>query len=78
MTHRASVVLDVDVEYEGQMHRATYFVEGDVVHARVGGRVLISPLAGGDAQEKVRTLMMGHLLIGTRRARQATSWTTHT
>ena len=75
MTDRQSVVLDVDVEHEGQTHRATYFVENDVVHARVGGKVLLSPLGGGDAQEKVRTLLLGHLLLETRKARQAMSWT---
>lgn len=78
MTHRQSVVLDVDVEHEGQTHRATYFVEGDVVHARVGGRVLASRLGGSDAQEKVRTLLMGHLLIEARKARQAISWSPRT
>ena len=78
MTDRQSVVLDLDVEHEGQTHRATYFVENDVVHARVGGKVLLSPLGGGDAQEKVRTLLLGHLLLETRKARQAMSWTPQT
>lgn len=74
MTDRQSVVLDVAVEHEGQTHKATYFVEGDVVHAQVGGRVLASPLGGGDAQQKVRTLLLGHLLLESRKARQAASW----
>ena len=78
MTQRQSVVLEVEVEFEGQTHRATYFVEGDVVHARVGGRVLVSPLGGGDAEAKVRTLLLGHLQLETRKTRQSARWAPQT
>lgn len=69
-----SQVLEVEVEHQGEIHRASYFVEGEVVHARIGGKVLRSPLGGGDAAEKVRALLTGHLLLQSRKARNAEIW----
>lgn len=69
-----SQVLEVEVEHQGQIHRASYFVEGDVVHARIGGKVLRSPLGSGNAADTVRTLLAGHLLLQTRKTQNAKLW----
>lgn len=69
-----SVVLEAEVQHGGQTHTAAYFVEGDVVHAQVGTRVLVAPLAGGDANARVRCLLLGHLMSEERKAQHAARW----
>ena len=73
MQHK-SVILDVSVEHQGQIHTASYFVEGDLVHARIGDNVLLSPLGGADAADKVRHLLLAHLAAEARQAEQAATW----
>lgn len=74
MMQQQSIVLEAEVRHGGQTHKAAYFVEGDVIHARVGGRVLVAPLAGGDADERVRSLLLGHLISESRMAGYAARW----
>lgn len=69
-----SVVLEAKVQHGGQTHTAAYFVEGDVVHARVGTRVVVAPLAGGDANARVRSLLLSHLMLEERKAQHAARW----
>lgn len=70
-----STVLEVEVEHLGTVHRATYFVEGDIIHAFVGGKLLMSPLGTGNPADRVRSLLTGHLLMQTRRAANVGKWT---
>lgn len=41
---RQSLVQDVEVRHEGQTYRASYFVEGSTIHAKIGGRTRLSPV----------------------------------
>lgn len=41
---RQSLVQDVEVRHEGQTYRASDFVEGSTIHAKIGGRTRLSPV----------------------------------
>lgn len=71
---RHSQVFDVEVSYDGQPHRASYFVEADKIYASIDGRVVIAPLGPLPATETVKTMLSGHLLQQSRKFRQATRW----
>jgi hypothetical protein len=71
---RESVVLEVEVQHEGSIYRASYFVEGETIHANVGGRMLIAPLAMKPAADTVKSLLSGHLLQQSRRIRHSGLW----
>lgn len=71
---RQSQVFDVEVDHDGQAHKASYFVEEDKVFANIEGRVLIAPLGSRPAVDTVRSLLSGHLLQQTRKLRQAGRW----
>lgn len=71
---RESVVLEVEVQHEGSTYRASYFVEGETIHANVGGRMLIAPLARKPAADTVKTLLSGHLLQQSRKIRHSGLW----
>lgn len=72
---RESVVLEVEVQHEGSAYRASYFVEGHTIHANVGGRMLVAPLASKSAAETVETLLTGHLQQQSRKRRHSGLWT---
>jgi hypothetical protein len=74
MMQQRSIVLEAEVRHAGQTHKAAYYVEGDVVHARVGNRVLVAPLSGGEADDRVKSLLLGHLISESRRAGHAARW----
>lgn len=70
-----SIVLTTQVEFEGNSYSATYFVnDDDVVHANIGGKVLLTPLAMRSAEKVVQALLTGHLLQQTRKSRNAGKW----
>lgn len=71
---RESVVLEVEVQHEGSAYRASYFVEGQTIHANVGGRMLVAPLASKPAAETVETLLTGHLQQQSRKMRHSGLW----
>jgi hypothetical protein len=71
---RESVVLEVEVQHEGNAYRASYFVEGQTIHANVGGRMLVAPLASKPAAETVETLLTGHLQQQSRKIRHSDLW----
>jgi hypothetical protein len=71
---RRSVILTVEVPFEGETHSATYFVENAMIHAVIGGRAFLAPLGSGPAGGTVRALLEGHLLQKARRHRQSRSW----
>ncbi|QQR34999.1 hypothetical protein JI749_11490 [Devosia oryziradicis] len=71
---RASVVLEVEVQHEGSAYRASYFVEGNTIHANVGGRLVVAPLVSKPAAETVETLLSGHLQQQSRKLRHSGRW----
>lgn len=69
-----SQVFDVEVEFDGQTHRAAYFVENDIIHAQVDGKLLVSPLGTVPAAKTVKALITGQLLLMKRRHKQRINW----
>ena len=61
MMQRHSIILQVVVQFDGEPHTAAYFVERDVIHAQVGGRVIVTPLLGTDPAETVKAQLLGYL-----------------
>jgi hypothetical protein len=55
------MVFEVQVRHEDIVKTASYFVEHGVIHARIGERVMRSPLLGGDANEMVRAMLLACL-----------------
>ena len=69
-----SVVRDVEVRHDGHTYEARYYVENDVIHARIGDRVLSCPLGVGEASGTVKALLTAHLLEQRRKTDMAESW----
>ncbi|KRA97869.1 hypothetical protein ASD83_12380 [Devosia sp. Root685] len=69
-----SQVFDVEVEFDGQTHKAAYFVENGVIHAQVEGKLIVSPLGAVPASKTVKALVTGQLLQLKRRHKQRISW----
>ena len=61
MSQQESIVLEARVERDGRLYAAPYFIEHGVIHAKIGSRVLLAPLVGGNADEMVQALLRGHL-----------------
>ncbi len=57
-----SKVLTADLEFEGKIYTASYFLERDIIHANIDGRVLMTPLGASPANETVRVLLLEWLL----------------
>ena len=73
---RRSQVLTADVEFEGEMHSASYYVENDIIHALVGGRLVATPAGDVPPEKLVQAMLQSYLLQRQRRARQRISWST--
>lgn len=70
-----SQVFDIVVDVDGEAHKATYYVENNVIHAMINGRVMVSPVGVVPAAETVKSLLMGQLLQNRRRHDQRRQWT---
>jgi hypothetical protein len=71
---RQSIVETVEVTHEGVVHTASYFVEAGVIHANIGGRVVMCPVGNVPAANTVKALVTAHLLQQARKADQAKRW----
>jgi hypothetical protein len=71
---RQSQVFDVEVEFDGQLHKAAYFVENHVIHAQIEGKLIVSPLGAVPAAKTVKALVTGQLLQMKRKHSQRVSW----
>lgn len=71
---RKSQVLEVEVQHDGNLHRASYFVENSIIYTSIGGHMLIAPLGQGEAATTVRMLLSGHLRHNARRLKHARRW----
>ena len=69
-----SQVFDVEVEFDGEVHKAAYFVENDVIHARVEGKLIVSPLGAVPAAKTVKALITSQLLQMKRKHKQRVTW----
>lgn len=70
-----SQVFDVEVEVDGRTHQAVYFVENNIIHAQVEGKLIVSPLGAMPASDTVRALLRGQLLQMKRKHQQRVIWT---
>lgn len=70
-----SQVFDVEVEFDGHTHKAAYFVENDIIHAQVEGKLIVSPLGAAPASKTVKALITGQLLQTKRKHKQRITWT---
>jgi hypothetical protein len=59
---RESQILTTEVEFEGESYSATYYVEHNIIHAHIGGRLMSTPVAHVPAERTVQALLQGHLL----------------
>lgn len=69
-----SVVLSTTVEFEGESHKAHYFVEDNMIYATIGARVLMAPLVDRTAESVVKSLLSGHLQQQSRKLRHRDAW----
>lgn len=69
-----SQVYDVEVEFDGQIHTAAYFVENDIIHAQVEGKLIVSPLGTAPASKTVKALITSQLLQMKRKHKQRVNW----
>lgn len=53
-----SQVLTTEVEFEGKTFTASYFLERDIIHANIEGRLYTAALRDRSADETVRGLLM--------------------
>ena len=74
MEEREGVVRRVEIKFEGEVHRASYFVEYNVIHASIGERVVSAPVGNGPAADTVKALLLGHLLQQSRKMSSARRW----
>jgi len=71
---RQSQILEVEVQHDGDLHRASYFVENSTIYTNIDGHILIAPLGQSEAATTVRMLLSGHLRHNARRLKQARRW----
>ncbi|WP_332700541.1 hypothetical protein [Devosia sp.] len=79
---RECLVQTVEVTHDGKIHRASYYVENNVIHARMDGHMMLSPLGNASAADTVKALLTEHLIQRRRVMSQAkrwlsTGWLTH-
>lgn len=67
-------VYDVSVEFEGNVHSASYYIENDVIHANIGGRMIMTVLGGNLGSQTVKALLLAHLLQAKRKLRHRAQW----
>jgi len=69
-----NLVNNVDAVVDGAIHRATYFVEQNVIHAKINGRTYLSPIGPLGAKETVRALLNAMVLEQNRKLNAAQGW----
>ena len=67
-------VYDVSVEFEGNVHSASYYIENNVIHANIGGRMIMTVLGSNPGSQTVKALLLAHLLQARRNLRHRTLW----
>lgn len=71
---RECLVQTVDVKFDGELHRASYYVENNVIHAQIDGHPVLSPLGNAQAADTVKVLLTEHLIQRRRVTNQAERW----
>jgi hypothetical protein len=71
---REGLVRDVEVEFDGETHRATYFIQGKVIHAMIGEQSMLLPVGRQQPEAMVRSLLLEKLRRTGFRASFASKW----
>lgn len=71
---RECLVQTVEVTHGGEVHRASYFVEHNVIHAQIGGHAMLSPLGNVSAADTVEALLTENLFQRRRVTNQPEHW----
>lgn len=74
MEERQSIVQTVEVAHGGDIHSANYFVEQGIIHARIGERILLSPVGKARPSETVKALLSGYLQQRSRKMGHIKRW----
>lgn len=74
MEERLGLVQRVEVRHGGEVHRADYFVEHNIIHAQIGERTLLTPVNNCPASDTVKVLLAGHLMQQDRKMGQVRRW----
>lgn len=67
-------VYDAAVEFDGEVHLAIYYIENNVIHANIGGRMIMTVLGGNPGSQTVKALLIAHLVQGKRKLRHLKVW----
>lgn len=71
---RERLVQTVEVCSGGVVHRASYFIENNIIHARIGDHSISTPLGNVPAGDTVKALLTEHLVQRRRLTHQAERW----
>ena len=74
MEERQSIVQTVEVTLGGETYTASYFVERDVILARIGDRIVRSHVGKTRPSETVKALLTGHVLQRSRKMGHVRRW----
>ena len=69
-----SIVREIEITDGNQVHKASYFVEFDVLHASIGDKVISLAMGVEKSEEAVRRLLVGHTQTKAWRERMAETW----
>lgn len=67
-------VYDAAVEFDGEVHTASYYIENNVIHANIGGRMIMTVLGSNPGSQTVKALLLAHLLQAKRKLRHRAQW----
>jgi hypothetical protein len=54
-------IFETQVIHEGQVHKASYFVENGIIHASIDGQTTRAPVGRGPAEAIVKAVLLGKL-----------------
>ncbi|QDZ11590.1 hypothetical protein [Devosia ginsengisoli] len=69
-----SIVRDIEISDGRQVHKASYYVENGMLHARIGGKMISLVTGAETSDEAVRRLLSGHIQTKAWRQRLAERW----
>ena len=68
------LVQTVEVDFDGNIHSASFFVENGIIHALICGCTMLFPLGNMSAAETVKALLTQKVFQRQRAASQAEHW----
>lgn len=59
--HQNSMIMEVEVEHDGTVHKAVYFVEDGTIYANIEGRIMMTLTGPAPPVQTVKALLSSHL-----------------